>query len=118
MTDSATKYWFIAHGPDLTETGYLMKRTYLKTIWIGLPAHQACEFETVCDWCRDRFGKEVAYVQGVAPTLAWSVAPSDPTEFETAEPVECGGHNMETHQITMTIGNGRQMTIVSERFTK
>ena len=99
------RYWVIYHDADLTETGSPQRRTYLKTVWEGFPSHQCLEEMIVRDWCRERFGPEVAYVQGIAATQNWIVCESNVTEFELAIPTVWGGSATTTRRIVLGIGN-------------
>jgi hypothetical protein len=114
MNNVLTKYWLICHNPDCNETGMTQDRTYLKTTWVGFPAQQSYELAIIQDWCRERFGSEVAYVQGIAATLAWHVSPSSLAAWEAADPQKWGGYNTPTRKVEMTIGNGGELTIVSD----
>lgn len=112
--DTMTAYWLISHDPDLTETGYPQRRTYLRTKWTGFPAQRACEQQIIQDWCRERFGAEVAYVQGVAATPNWTVAPSCEVAFEQAAPIVWGGYSTDTRRVEIHIGNGGKTTVIAD----
>jgi hypothetical protein len=108
------KYWTIAHGADTTETGCMMHRSYVKTIWKGFPAQRSCEREIIEDFCREKFGKKVVYVQGVAPCLNWNVRESNQKEFENPIPIKWGGWLTETHVFTIEIGDHGRVDVLSD----
>ena len=89
-------------------------RTYLKTTWEGFPAQQACELEIIRDWCRGRFGPEVAYVQGVAATPSWFVNESTEEAFEAARPIIWGGYKTKTKRVAIGIGNRGKIAVHSD----
>lgn len=104
------RYWKIYHTPDLNETGSPTEVTYVKTIWEGFPTQQQCEKEILQDWCRDRFGCEVVYVQGVAATQNWIVCESDIITFERAQPIKWGGYLTQTTIVRLGIGDHGKIT--------
>ncbi len=108
------KYWQIDHSPDLNETGIPQRTTYVKTKWTGFPAHQACEFQIVQDFCRQRYGNEVEYVQGIAACLNWRVCELTEAEFSRSTPNERGGYKTETRRVELDIGGREQTAIVSD----
>lgn len=111
---SLDRYWVINHDADLTETGSPQRRTYLKTTWDGFPSQRACEVEIVRDWCRDRFGPEVVYVQGVAATRNWIVDMSYECDFEEARPIVWGGYKTKTKKVWLGIGDKGKIVVHSD----
>jgi hypothetical protein len=112
--NSKEKYWVIDHDADCTETGMPQRRTYLKTIWCGHSSHQTAEKEIIQDWCRERFGSEVVYVQGVSPTKNWAVCPCMETHFNEAEGIVWGGYYTETQVVELEIGYRGTTKIIRE----
>ncbi len=108
------RFWLIHHDADLTETGSPQGRTYLKTIWEGFPAQQYAELEIIREWCRGRFGPEVAYVQGVAATPNWFVNESDENAFNVALPIVWGGYKTVTKRVVLGIGNRGAVVVHSD----
>lgn len=98
------RYWAVYHNADLTETGRLRNKTYIKTVWGGFPAQQSAEREILEDFCFKRFGSKVVYVQGVAATAGWALHESTVDEFEAARPLKWGGYTTKTEQLTLGIG--------------
>ena len=98
------RYWFVNHNADLTETGAFMNRTYIKTVWEGFPAQQSAEREILEEFCFNRFGSKVVYVQGVAPTAGWTLSESTIEEFEESRPIKWGGWATKTFKLIMGIG--------------
>jgi len=114
MTNVATRYWLISHTADTTETGSPMERTYVKTIWRGGQAVRFAEKEILQDWCRAKFGAEVAWVQGVAPVRSWTVRESTIDAFELAEPIIWGGVETKTSKLVLGIGNRSGVRVESD----
>ena len=113
--DGKVKYWVVGHGADTNETGMVMNRTYIKTIWEWFPAQQGDnEVQILEDFCYDRFGKRTAWVQGVAPCRNWYLSEIDKTKFEQSEPIRWGGHNTKTLKIVLGVGNREKINILSE----
>jgi len=110
MPEELTRYWLIEHDADCNETGAPQRRTYVKTNWIGFPAHLAHVREILKDWCRGKFGPEVVYVQGIAATLNWIVRETTLEAFSQAEPIYWGGYTTETQRCTIDIGRGGTLT--------
>jgi hypothetical protein len=106
------KYWQVMHTPDTTETGFCMCKTYIKTEWKGFPAQQYQEKEIVEDFCYKKFGSKVAYVQGVAPTLAWCVTQISESDYDTGEPFTRWGYS--SKKIVLEIGYRGQTVVISE----
>ena len=101
-----TRYWRISHGADTTETGYCMFVDYVMTRWDGFPMQQCCGVEILRDWCRERYGKEVEYVQGVAPCPNWAIGRSTKGAFQNAQPILWGGRPSGVpRQIRLSIGD-------------
>ena len=108
------KYWVIAHNPDITETGMLMQRTYMKTVWQGFPSQQYSEVDILTDFCFSRFGNKTAYIQGVAPCPNWRIDTSTREDFEKATPIMWGGLKTKTMQIELGIGDHGNVNLLSE----
>lgn len=108
------RFWLIQHNPDLNETGYLRNRTYLKTTWEGHKMQRACELEMVRDWCHERFGNEVAYVQGCAVTLNWKFHEITEREYEIAEPNVVSNFKAPTRRVEIGIGNHGKTVVYSD----
>ncbi len=111
---TAAKYWLVSHTADTTETGRRMERTYVKTIWRGIQGLRFAEKEILQDWCRAKYGREVAWVQGVAPVRNWTVRESTTDAFELAEPIVWGGVKTKTRRVVLGIGNSRGVTVESD----
>jgi len=75
------RYFKINHHPDLTEgLGY----SDILLVKVKIEAHRmndALIKERVEDYCYSIFGKQVAFVQGVAPMKYWEVFPITINEF-------------------------------------
>lgn len=116
------KYWLINHNADTTETGCPMNRTYVRTEWAGYPAQQHSELTILRDFCRERFGAETEYVQGVAACANWSVHAIDETAFKEAQPIRWGGMDTETRRLLLRIGTkgGKQppVEVIVDQSTK
>lgn len=97
------KYWKILHTPDTTESGHCMNVTYVRTEWKGFPAQQTHEKEILEDYCYQKFGPQVDYVMGVAPTLAWYVREISKSDYHQAEPLKTW-MNL-PHKIQLEIGD-------------
>lgn len=109
------RYWKIWHVADTTETGYTMFMDYVLTQWDGSPMQQSCEREILRDWCRDRYGKEVKYVQGVAPCHNWMIMESTKDEFQQAPPKMWGGvPSGAPHRISLSFGDHGRVEILGE----
>jgi hypothetical protein len=108
------KYWIVNHDADTTETGLLMHRTYIKTIWQGFPAQQHSEEDILADFCYHRFGNKTAYVQGVAPCSNWRISPSTEDEYKLSKPIMWGGMPTKTMQLILGIGDHGKVEILSE----
>jgi len=101
---SEYKYWLVNHDADTTETGLPQRRTYLRTQWAGHSAQQYAEENILRDFCRERFGTETAYVQGVAATPNWSLHAIDQQQFVDARPIRWGGFDTETRRLLLKLG--------------
>ncbi len=108
------KYWEVTHNADCTETGFPMRKTYIKTIWKGSPAQQFAELEILETFCFERFGDKVVFVQGVAPTPNWKVWESSKVEFENAKPILWGGYPTKTIRLELGIGHNKGVGILLE----
>jgi len=100
------KYWRISHSADTTETGLPRARTYVRTSWAGFPAHNTNQDLILEDWCFQKYGPKVAYVQGVAPCPAWSISLIDKERFDKAEPINWGGYKTRTEKLTLEFQKG------------
>jgi len=109
------KYWVINHDADITETGYCMRRTYVKSNWTGFPAQRTHEKEIMEDFCYKRFGNKVVYVQGIAATLNWEVDEIAQEIYEKTPPVRWGGYKTKTMKLELDIGNRGQTVVKSEQ---
>jgi hypothetical protein len=118
-TSKNAKYWKISHSPDLTETGNPMERTYIKTIWVGMSAHQHYEKELLEDFCVARFGPKVVFVQSVAPAPGWQIYPIDQIRYIKAVPIFWGGIRTTTTILVIYLGEkGRPIKLMSEKLIK
>lgn len=99
-----TKYWRVGHSTDETETGLHMSATYICTEWVGHVMQQSSEREILEEWCHEKFGPKVAYVQGVAACPGWTLSASTAKEFSEAMPVKWGGLYNTAHQAWLKIG--------------
>lgn len=117
MSKDRVRYWRIGHNADLTETGYPMSRTYVCTTWRGHEMQQTYVRELLHDFCRQRFGPQVVYVQGCAPTLDWTVTELDRDEFAHHEPVVWGGIATKTRVVDLDIGSltGKKIEVTDDR---
>jgi len=111
-----TKFWCVFHRPDLIGIGSTTKKTYIKTIWEGIPEHSeygGYEFEFVEDFCYNRFGNKIAYVQGVAPTRNWYITAVSEAEYEN-------NHYYSRNRIELGIGSKKypspESHLISETF--
>ena len=100
---SKIKFWIINHTPDTTEKGFCMARTYVKTEWKGFPAQQCLEKEILEDFCYNKFGPKVDYIQGVAPTLAWHV--HQISEKEYYSPMNKTSYGLTPNRIELELGD-------------
>lgn len=109
-------YWFVPYSADCTETGMTQNRAYIRTMWGGHPNHHQNELEAaqIRDFCRQKFGPEVAYVQGCAPTLNWIVHASTREQWERAERQLWGGHLTTSLRISLTIERAGEFRIERE----
>jgi hypothetical protein len=108
---SKYRYWFIGYGADCTETGLTTARAYVRTAWGGHPNHDSATLPMLRDFCRERFGKEAAFVQGVAPTPNWTVAESTEAAWLNAEPQRWGGAPTEVQRLTVTFERGGKFVL-------
>lgn len=113
-TSPLDSFWLVRHNADLTETGATQKQSYIKTTWKGFEAQRSHEREIVEEFCRERFGPKVAYVQGVAPCASWCVVDCTAEDYRKANPVRWGGMETETHRITLDIGNHGKTIVTSD----
>lgn len=65
-----TSYWRLAHGPDLTEGRGLCSVTYIQAY---IPVKYPLAEEWVLDYVIRKYGRKVAFVQGVSPTPNWDL---------------------------------------------
>lgn len=66
-------HWFVArHSPDLTEGRGLQSTTY-----IAVEAGQFLAEDYAYQYCMDRFGNKIDYVQGVQAMTAWTLRELD-----------------------------------------
>lgn len=109
-------YWFVPYCADCTETGMTQNRAYIRTTWGGHPNHYQRELEAaqIRDFCRQKFGPEVAYVQGCAPTLNWIVRESTREQWEKAERQLWGGYPTTSLRISLAIERGGEFKIEQE----
>jgi len=108
-----TRYWRIAHGADTIESGFCMFVDYISTRWDGFPMQRGCEEAILRDWCRERYGREVGYVQGVAPCFNWLIMRSTKEEFQKATPVMWGEAPAGVpSKIRLSIGNHGKVEIL------
>lgn len=110
-------YWFVPYGADCTETGCTMNRAYIRTVWNGYESQYDKEIAAahMRDFCRLKFGAEVAYVQGVAPCFNWSIHDSNAQAWERAERQRWGGYPTTALRITLEIErDGRFVETLSE----
>lgn len=111
------EYFMVTHGPDLTETGLPMHRTYVAVEWSGHPAQNSVRL-CLEGWCYERYGSPVAYVQGVAPCSAWAAHDSDAERWHKAAPIRWGGHDTKTRRVVLRLGRKKHSeesaTVVSD----
>lgn len=109
-------YWYVPYGADCTETGMTQNRAYIRTSWGGHPNHYQKELEAaqIRDFCRQKFGAEVAYVQGCAPTLNWMVRESTREQWEKSERQRWGGYLTTSLRISLAIERGGEFKIEQE----
>ncbi len=69
------KFFYIVHGPDLTEGRGMYGLTYMAIESTYVPIN------AIMDYCFFTFGRPVAFVQGCAETDNWTVYPTDEAEF-------------------------------------
>jgi hypothetical protein len=98
---STVTYWAVSHSADTTETGLPMCIDYLKLTGEGYMREQMLR-----EWCRVRYGSEVEYVQGVAPTAGWTLHASSRERYELAERIKWGGYPTETRRIELEVAKG------------
>lgn len=97
-------HYVVNHNADETETGMPMNRTYVRLLWRGHAAQKFALDAMLRDWCRERFGPETAYVQGVAPVPNWSIHESTREQWNAARPIKWGGYATETHRVVLGLG--------------
>lgn len=108
------KYWIATHNADLTETGMPQNRTYIKTTWVGFQSQQSAEREIVEQFCFERFGPKVGYVQGVAPCPGWQLLSIKQGDYDLARPIIWGGCSTKTSRVELEIGRESDFRIVSD----
>lgn len=108
MEAPVVTYWVVLHDADLTETGSPTRRTYVQLCWYGFRNHHDSRpiLALLEQWCFDRFGTKVGYVQNIAPTDQWRISESDRQAWEKARPVRWGGRNTETRRVVLNAGSG------------
>ncbi len=107
-----TKFYAVCAYPDLTEGRGFTALVYLrvKSSISGylLPA------EMVADWCYRTYGRPIAFIQGVSPTLGWTIRGIDREDWLRAgQPdhydrpyVSCGDTKHYAIQIALVMGPG------------
>jgi hypothetical protein len=108
------KYWVVRYGADCDETGDTYDIAYIRTSWGGFPAQDSCAAELLADWCRERFGRQVRYVQGVAPCLHWRISPSITAEWQEAKRRKWGGEPTTALRLSIVMRPGDRHEVVSE----
>lgn len=116
--NAKVKYWVVGHGADTNETGMVMYKTYIKTIWEGFPAQQGNNEEQILeDFCYERYGKRTAWVQGVAPCRNWYIREIQQKDYDNPQPINWGGHKTKTEILVLGIGDMNKINIIgSENF--
>src|SRR5690606_3412017 len=88
---------------DLTETGCTMERTYIRAEWVGHDAQNATAL-LLEQWCAEKFGPVVQYVQGVAAVRAYTLHESTQEAFMEAKPIMWGGHPNRAFRAVLQLG--------------
>lgn len=101
-------YYKVLHSPDLTETGYFMRVTYLRLNIKGTPEYLLTNL--ISDWCYDNYGNSVDYVQGCSITRGWEFIPCSKKDFEIHKGIAWGGHTIDAKQIKLNFIGGEGLT--------
>jgi hypothetical protein len=108
------RYWLVPYGADCNETGMTQNVAYIRTTWGGHPSHDSCAVEMLRDFCREKFGPEVAYVQGCAPCANWIIGTSDHEAWVKAERRRWGGYPTTALRLTVSMERGGKFKILAE----
>ena len=84
------RYWLVPYGADCNETS------------------------TTRNFCREKFGPEVAYVQGCAPCANWIIGTSDHEAWVKAERRRWGGYPTTALRLTVSMERGGKFKILAE----
>jgi len=103
------KYWLVPYSADTTETGSTFNRAYIRTTW-----GNHCALEMLRDFCREKFGHEVEYVQGVSPCLNWHIHPSDHDSWVKAERGRWGGTPTTALRLTVSVERAGKFKVLQE----
>lgn len=63
-----TQYVLVDYAPDLNDTGRLTKCGLIEIV----NGHDFSE-DYAADFCFNKFGSKIAYIQGVHPTINWDI---------------------------------------------
>lgn len=79
LREMYTTYWRVIHSPDLTEGRGYYGLTLIEC-YIPDPGCVPPEL-WVRDWCFQKFGRPIAFVQGIAPMPSWELRKIGKEEF-------------------------------------
>lgn len=99
--EANTSYWQVTHGPDLCEgrgyCGLLLIQCYV-TGYLNLE-------NLILDFCFRKFGRPVAFVQGVAPMENWIVRRTDRKKYlEPNVKIRVGDYDYPAKRIKLVMG--------------
>lgn len=96
-----TSYWLVWRSPDCTETGYFMKKTYIKARISGYAYYLAENF--ILDYCFKAYGRPVDFVQGVSAVPAWKIEQIEKPAFDRPTGIKWGGTMIEPDVISLEL---------------
>lgn len=104
-------YWIVYHTPDLTEGRGLQECTLIEC------RCDSCAKEFMLDFCYEKFGQQIAMVQGVSPMPSWTLTEINRKRFqENNDGVEWGGtfHKAERIYVKNTYKSDRVLEYTKE----
>lgn len=81
--EASKRFFAVWHTPDLTEGRGFQRKTVFCVEPYGWSGYST--FEAMKDYCIRKFGRKLAFVQGVSPTENWSLKEITRGQFEEAK---------------------------------
>lgn len=110
--EKKTSYWIVTHNPDLTEGRGYYGITFLEVYG---PEHGAELW--VRDFCFRKFGRPIAFVQGVSAIANWSLSKADREKFLQGGSTSVGDYAYKADTLRLICGK-REEGLVEVREIK